>query len=277
MRFSLVMPTLGRVEEPARFLASLREQRFRDFELIVVDQNPDERLRPLLAACRDEFPVLHLRLRESGASRARNAGLERCRGEIVTFPDDDCRYPAGLLEHVSGFFAGNPGIDVLCGRLVDDEGRSSILDFDLEAGLVDASNVWVRSIESTIFVRRGATRRVWFDENLGKGAGTPWGSGEGTDYLLKLLELGSLIYYDPDVNVIHPSPVPPYDRRACRRAYSYGCGMGRVLRKYKYPVRSRISYLSGPAAEAVRSLAGLRPDRAGYYWNVFRGRLRGML
>lgn len=245
--------------------------------MLAVDQNPDERLAPVLGAYGALFPVRHLRERRAGASRARNVGLRHSCSDFVAFPDDDCEYPSLLLEKVAQFFKRHPEIDGLTGRLVDEKGESSILDFDSEPGLLNITNVWIRSIEATIFLRRDSVRGLWFDENLGKGSGTTWGSGEGTDYLLQLLGKGASLYYDPRLTVFHPSPVPPYDAKAMRRAYEYGCGRGHVLRKHEYPLHARAQSLVGPLGRAAGAAASLRIDEAGYQWNILRGRLRGLL
>ena len=44
-RFSLIVPTLGRTTEVAELFASIVDQNRRDVELIVVDQNDDDRTR----------------------------------------------------------------------------------------------------------------------------------------------------------------------------------------------------------------------------------------
>src|SRR6202049_5317096 len=81
MSFSLILSTVGRTEEPARFLRPLDLQTYRHFELIVVDQNPGAILDPLVRQYRDRFPLLHLRS-ECGLSRARHAGLLHASGEM---------------------------------------------------------------------------------------------------------------------------------------------------------------------------------------------------
>lgn len=273
----MVLPTIGRREELERFLVSLAAQTFRDFELIVVDQNPDDRLVPVLDAYGGLYPILHLRARQAGASRARNEGLRHSCSEVVAFPDDDCWYPSDLLEKVARFFERNSEIEGLTGRLVDERGQSSILNFDPEPGPLDIINVWKRSIEATMFLRAKSARRVWFDETLGRGSGTPWGSGEGTDYLLRLLGAGASLYYDPSLSVVHAQPVPPYDAESIRRAYEYGCGRGRVLRNHEYPLRARAGTLVQPLKRAGIYAVRLRTAEARYHWNVFRGRLRGLL
>jgi hypothetical protein len=77
--------------------------------------------------------------------------------------------------------------------------------------------------------------------------------------------------------VIHPHPVPPYDAKAMRRAYEYGCGRGRVLRKHEYPLCERAKILGGPLKRAVACAANLKTAEARYHWNVLRGRSRGLV
>jgi glycosyltransferase involved in cell wall biosynthesis len=243
----------------------------------VVDQNPDDRLTAVVEAYGDLYPILHLRTKRVGASAARNEGLRYSHSDLVAFPDDDCWYPPDLLEKVARFFDYHPEVDGLTGRLVDEQGQSSILDFDLEPGPLDVTNIWIRSIEATMFLRGKSARRFRFDEALGRGSGTAWESGEGTDYLLQVLSEGASLYYEPSLNVIHPQPVPPYDAKAMRRAYEYGCGRGRVLIKHEYPLRERAKTLVEPLKRAVVCAADLRIAEAQYHWHVFRGRSRGLV
>lgn len=276
MRFSLVLATIGRTEEPARFLASLAGQDHQDFELVVVDQNPDDRLSRVLAPYESTFPILHIRTASRGLSKARNLGLEHVGGDIVAFPDDDCRYPSGLLSKVDRYFAVRPELDGLTGRSVDEVGSTSSGRFAFEPGLVDKTRVWGRGISFAIFVRARSVPGLRFDESLGTGAGTLWGSGEETDYLLRILEGGGYLYYDPDLAVVHPSFIPPYDARARRKAYAYGCGMGYLLRRHGYTWQEKAMRLARPLGGTVLSVASLRVGKAGYHWNIFRGRLRGL-
>ena len=277
MRYSLVTATVGRTSELERFLASLEAQSYRDFELIVVDQNLDDRLVPLVRSYEDELAITHIRERRRGASRARNIGIEHAGGDIVTFPDDDCWYPPDLLGRVAQIFVHHPELDGLTGRLIDGHGRGVMGRFDLKPGRIEAFNVWARGIEATIFLRRSRVEGLRFDESLGVGSGTMWGAGEVTDVMLTLLADGKLLYYYPDILIGHPPFTTLYDAKALRKAYSYGCGMGRVLRKHKTPLRLKMKWLIRPLGGTILSIARLRPARALYHFNIFRGRLRGML
>src|SRR5580692_7639105 len=96
-RFSLIVPTAGRTTEVTELLRSIVAQNRTDVELIVVDQNDDDRIVPLLETLPGGIAVVHLRQHEKGSPVARNAGLDAASGEIIAFPDDDCWYPVDLL------------------------------------------------------------------------------------------------------------------------------------------------------------------------------------
>src|ERR1035438_859368 len=88
---SLVISTLGRTTPLERLFESLLTQEHKNFEVIVVDQNRDNRLDPLFEGRRWPFPLRRLRTPDQlGASRGRNVGWRSAKGAVIVFPDDDC-------------------------------------------------------------------------------------------------------------------------------------------------------------------------------------------
>lgn len=276
MKISLVMATVNRTDEVTRFLEHLGKQTYRDFELIVIDQNQDDRLQPILAPYLGAFPVFHIKSSQRGAARARNLGMANVSGEIIGFPDDDCWYAPDLLDQVLGFFTSHPEWDGLTGRATDLNGITLALHFDDRGGAVTRYNVLKRSLTFTTFYRRAVTEAVdGFDEQLGVGAGTPWGSGEETDYLIQAMDRGFRILYDPSFMVYHPDPLKSERDKLLQRGYSYGCGLGKMLRKNDYPFWFFIYYLIRSLGGALLALG--RGDRLQciYYWETTRGRIYG--
>jgi hypothetical protein len=53
--------------------------------------------------------------------------------------------------------------------------------------------------------------------------------------------------------------------------------MGHVLRDRKAPLRLKAKWLIRPLGGTVLSIMSLKPAKTQYYFNSFRGRLRGML
>jgi glycosyltransferase involved in cell wall biosynthesis len=279
LSFSLILGTIGRTREVECLLSSLEAQTYRDYELIVVDQNPDDRLVQILAPYKGEFPILHLKS-EPGLSRAFNLGLEHASGDLVTFPGDDCQYPSDLLDRVAQFFSHHPETDGLTGRSIDEHGDDTNGTFDTQAGTVDRFNVWNRSTAYTFFLRSDSLHGARFDEDMGPGAGTIWGAGNDHDFLLQLLTKGASLYYDPELIVLHPDPASQYDddEQLIRRAYTYDCGAGRAIRKHGFPLWFRVWWLIRPLGGLALYLVGLKkPPGARYRWNVLKGRFRGLL
>ncbi len=179
---SLILASLGRTEELPRFFASLEASGGGDCECVVVDQNPDDRLLPILAAWKNRIAITHLRS-APGLSHARNVGLAAATGDVLGFPDDDCRYSPYLLDGVKSFFAGNPKYALLSVGVRDETGTPSGNRWVRERCDLATANLFRTSVGMALFIRRDRVRGVFeFDESLGVGAGTPFASGEDTDY-----------------------------------------------------------------------------------------------
>src|SRR5436305_2891507 len=88
-KISVVIPAYNSAETIAEALRSVLAQKFREHEIIVVnDGSPDKdkferAIRPLLE------DIIYIRQRNSGAGAARNLGIEHARGEIIAFLDAD--------------------------------------------------------------------------------------------------------------------------------------------------------------------------------------------
>ncbi len=229
--FSLILATSGRTAELHRFFASLQDAGDGDCECIVVDQNPDDRLLPIIAAWADRIAIRHLRS-SPGLSHARNVGLAAATGELLAFPDDDCWYSPCLLREVRSFFAANPRYALLSAGVRDESGTLSGNRWVRDKCELATANLFRTSVGMALFVRRGGgTGSFRFDESLGVGAGTRFGSGEDTDYVFRLLEAGLKGRLDRSFTVYHSRHDMLSGGASAARAFSYGCGMGRVIRK----------------------------------------------
>ena len=278
MHFSLILSTVDRTDEFDRFLKSLKRQSFKDFELIVVDQNEGDLLLPVLDKYRNAFTIKHLRS-ERGLSRARNVGLQEIAGEIIAFPDDDCVYPEDLLSNVYAFFENHPEYGGLTGRAVTlYDATKSAWRFDEMSGALDKSNIFERTVSFTIFMRSEIVKAAGgFDVNLGVGAGTVWGSGEESDYLLRCMEADASIYYDFSLAVMHPEMTANCDIDTIKKGYKYGRGMVLVLRRHKIPLVYVLYRLLRSVGGALLSISKLQPMKAGYYMAMLIGRIQGYM
>lgn len=277
----LVVPTIGRTVELERFLESVAAQIWRgQARVVLVDQNPDERLRPVVEAFHDRVAVLHHRS-EPGVSRACNVGFRECTAPLIGRADDDCWYPPDTLGQVVDAFEANHDWEALCGITCDESGRPTQLRWDSTGGIVTRSNVFRRAIGSTLFLRRSVANSVGeWDESYGPRPypdGTIRGGSEDGEYILRILDRGFTLGYDPSIRIFHAEFTPAVrDRKSMRKAYYYGLDHSRLLRQYGFPPR----YVLWRAAQLFAAFAFFlvrgQAGRARFYLAMARGRLAGM-
>ena len=112
---SIVMPVYNAAKFLRRSIGSILAQSFDDFELIVVD---DRSTDGSLEICRElektdrRIKIIALE-KNSGASAARNAALDRLGGRYVTFVDADDWIESDVLDRAAGVLRADGSIDCL--------------------------------------------------------------------------------------------------------------------------------------------------------------------
>ncbi|WP_267361662.1 MULTISPECIES: glycosyltransferase family A protein [unclassified Methylobacterium] len=231
--FSLIVSTIGQTLHFERFLDSLVAQQFKDFEVIVIDQSGGVAIQDQLDAFRERLLIVYT-TSARGLSLGRNRGLTLARGELVAFPDDDCWYKEDLLKQVHETLRSKH-LDGVFGRCIDNFDKSVAGRHSNNAQLVSKHNVWKCGVSATIFIRRSAIEKIGlFDTTIGLGSETQFLSGEETDLILRGINLKLAFFYDPSIVVLHDSSTEVSFARRAARTWSYGLGMGLVLRRHQY-------------------------------------------
>ena len=169
---SVVMPTRNRRALLERAVESVIAQTYGNWELLLVDDaSTDDTWDWIEKMAAGDARIVPFRFAvHQNSSRARNHALDRARGDVIVYLDDDNRFDAEWLRAVAWAFAEYPDTNVCYGaRVVDDDvrhrglpGRSlpfvQFLAWDREA-MLEANRV----DQNAIAHRASAVR---FDESI---------------------------------------------------------------------------------------------------------------
>ncbi|HLW16638.1 MAG TPA: glycosyltransferase, partial [Actinomycetota bacterium] len=217
---SVIVPVRDRREMLGRLLDGLREQKYRDFEVIVIDDGSSDGSGDQAAAgSADDFNVRVLRTDGVGAVEARRRGVTASRAPYLAFTDSDCvPDPLWLQNAVAAF---TDGVDLVQGRTEPVR----------PLGLLERS-VWISHEDGlyatcNVLYRRDAFERAGGFDDAGSLLGFRPGAfsrglGFGEDALLawRVRRSGSSVFV-PDAVVRHEVTRPPADE-ALRRSWMAG-------------------------------------------------------
>ena len=236
LHYSLIIATLNDSGCLSRLLASLSQlEPGPTFEVIIVDQNSDDRLAHLIAHFSDKFEIVHLRVPFRGANRARNVGARTARGNWFGFPDDDCEFLPDTLLEVDRIRA-DPRVHVVTGQTIDENGDPNVLHWKQEPTEFTPWTMFACLTEATLFVRKESFLAAGgFDERFGPGTFYP--AAEGIDLMNRLFAIAWRMKacYSPRIKLRHPTKIPPWNRWAVGRFYAYACGDGALIAKNPQP------------------------------------------
>lgn len=272
---SLILATLGRTEELQRLFNSLARQTFSDFEVIVVDQNADDRLAPVVRRARKlGIATTHLKHQPPNLAAARNVGIEAARAPWIGFPDDDCWYDPALLQRLTARSMAIDEPQGIIARWVEQG----------DAPETAARLSWARSrafrdipVSSiTLFMQRRLLNTIGgFDSRLG--IGQWFGAAEETDLVLRALRIGASLAYEPSAHVHHALDLSrPGDNAQIRLAARQRArGTGALYAKHRLPAWVIVRGLVAPVL--LPMLKGSFGTDLAHGCAVMRGRLDGLL
>ena len=106
---SVIIPTFNRVAFLKEAVESVEKQRYRDFELTIVDDGSTDGTGGYL----ESLPVKYIRLGHSGfPGRVRNAGAKAAEGKYLAFLDSDDSWEPEKLAKQIEYLAANPIIEI---------------------------------------------------------------------------------------------------------------------------------------------------------------------
>ena len=232
---SLILATVGRSTELKRLFDSLAAQTFHDFDIIVVDQNDDDRLLPVLQRARYlGLTLRRIRHQPPNLALSRNAGIAAATGRWLGFPDDDCWYEPDLLSRIMLRSRRHDRPQGVICRWVEQDAPQppGLLSWERSSRFRDFP---VSSI--TLFFERALLQRVGgFDGRLG--VGQWFGAGEETDLMLRALRAGATIAHEPCARVHHrvEATTVSKSRIARRSVLLRARGTGAMYAKHRLPL-----------------------------------------
>lgn len=108
MRFSVIIPVYNRPGELDELLQSLTAQRYKDFEVIVVEDGSVIPCKEVTDRYNDLLDIKYFAKPNSGPGQTRNYGAERSNGDYLIILDSDCILPEGYFEEINKELQARP-------------------------------------------------------------------------------------------------------------------------------------------------------------------------
>jgi glycosyltransferase involved in cell wall biosynthesis len=268
---SIIICTRNRSQRLKGTLASIQQLIYSPgwrWEAVIVDNNSTDETKSVIEAfaATPGLDVQYVFEGTNGLSHARNAGLQKARGEIVAFTDDDVVLDREWLAHIAQECSEHASVSMFFGQthlLHEGVPRIAVREGDSPATYRFPCSPSEPGSGNNMILRKGLLPSIGaFDTTLG--AGTPLGAGEDTDFTYRVLRSGGIVRYCPSILAFHD-----HDRlapRAVRRLlFVYGKGRGafyckHILKRDSWATKMlfwEARYFAGGLLKSGRRLASI--------------------
>ncbi len=198
---SIVVCTRNRSDMLRETMKTIRSQRYRPVEIVVVDDGSTDDTKEVLAEFGNDINYFHQD--RKGIAEARSVGCRRARGEFIAFQDDDDLMPPDRIDDLLDGMRQHPEAVLAVGdwELIDPDGRDTgkrsrfgVTSLKGEPVVIEdgyRAVLWplVTPLPHTTLFRRSDAQRVgWFD------AERFFHACSDTDFFARLGRLGPVVY-----------------------------------------------------------------------------------
>jgi glycosyltransferase involved in cell wall biosynthesis len=286
MDISVIVCTYNRCEQLKTALAHLVAMDIPEgltWELLVVDNNSGDETKRVVMEAAALAPVVvqyHFEGKQ-GKSFALNLGIERAKGHILAFTDDDAVVDSGWLRNIARTFE-QTDCAAMGGRIIATWGslkRPTWMGADGKYPLMDCIVAFDLGDEvaplsrppygANVAIRRETfTRNGGFRTDLGPTAGNEI-RGEDTELFVRLEQAGERMVYSPHALVFHPVEEKRLTK-AFFEAWYYSHGRAQII---QHGTPASASHILGVPrflfrkflTDVAKWLTATRPDRRFYY------------
>jgi glycosyltransferase involved in cell wall biosynthesis len=230
-KVSVIVPVKNGAAHIGELLDSLMQVEYEKdkLEIIVVDGNSTDKTREIVS----EYPVKLLLEERPGLNAARNTGIKNSNGEIIVFTDADCIIPEDWIKKIVenfqdqqvGCVGGNVigYYDSFLSRYSDESLIPVMRIFRKREVLTSVKPPQKYPAGCNMALRKDALEKAeLFDE------GIKYGFDED-ELVERICKIGYNMVLDPNVVVKHKHR--PVLKELLRQNFSYGRGLGLMLRK----------------------------------------------
>lgn len=227
---SIVISTKNRLDQLKKCLRGLIDNTYKDFEIIIVNQGDDRKIRTIISRQRKiGLLIKYFRFDKGGLARARNFGIRRSRGDVITFTDDDCITDKDWLKNIYLSFQKYKNIVGVFGKVFPFKPKLNKNKICPCTFLNNKERVIIKPCLHLKYIGFGnnmAFRKEIFDKIGGfktwLGPGSIGSNAEDAEFALRCLLKGYKILYDPQVIVYHNRWLSKEEY--CKQYLSYSCG-----------------------------------------------------
>ena len=170
MRFSVIIPIYNKGPYIRKALASVLEQTFRDFELIVVDDGSKDDSFQVAQSVLENTDVKYQLIRQenAGVSTARNNGVSATSGDYICFLDADDWWAPSFLERMDWLINEYPNAGIYgTNYYYVKNGRQRICVTNTKTGYINYCRSYAKRLQMPLWTGAVCVPRIRFEETGG--------------------------------------------------------------------------------------------------------------